>query len=130
MNKKKTYKDFGLILEELKDDSEVSYEKMGITIGMNPSTLQRMAKIRAVKLPEYEVMEKVAKFFHLDPTYFYEYRLRKVLDYINNNRKFLDIVERAMKKYKVEEVHERAEIEEPEEELEVGKKNTRSESTG
>jgi len=99
MNKKKTYKDFGLILEELKDDSEISYEKMGITIGMNPSTLQRMAKIRAVKLPDYEVMEKVAKFFHISPAFFYEYRLRKVLDFINDNRKFLNLVERAMKKY-------------------------------
>lgn len=118
MNKKKTYKDFGIILEELKDDSEVSYEKMGITIGINPSTLQRMAKIRAVKLPEYKIMEKVAKFFHVSPTFFYEYRLRKVIDYINNNRKFLDTVERAMKKYKLGEIAEKELAEEPEEELE------------
>lgn len=103
---KKTYKDFGIILEELKDDSGTSYERMGISIEMNPSSLQRMAKIRAVKLPEYKVMKKVAKFFHLEPTFFYEFRLRKVLDYINDNRKFLDVIERAMRKYKAEKVEE------------------------
>ncbi|MBA7538045.1 hypothetical protein ES705_30319 [subsurface metagenome] len=90
MTDKKTYEDFGIILEKLKNDRGSAYERIGIEINMNPSTLQRMAKTRAVKLPDYDVMEKVARYFHLEPHFFYEYRLRKFLDYVDNNRKFLD----------------------------------------
>lgn len=90
MTDKKTYEDFGIILEKLKNESGSAYERMGIEINMNPSTLQRMAKTRAVKLPDYDVMEKVAKYFHLVPHFFYEYRLRRLLDFIDENRKFLD----------------------------------------
>lgn len=134
MTDKKTYEDFGIILEKLKNESGSAYERMGIEINMNPSTLQRMAKTRAVKLPDYDVMEKVAKYFHLDPEFFYEYRLRKVLDYIDENRKFLNVVERAKRNYRpmkkeVLEIKEEAE-EELEEELEVGEKKSQSENTG
>ncbi len=90
MTDKKTYEDFGIILEKLKNESGSAYERMGIEINMNPSTLQRMAKTRAVKLPDYNVMEKVAKYFHLVPHFFYEYRLRRLLDFIDKDRKFLD----------------------------------------
>jgi len=90
MTDKKTYEDFGIILEKLKNDRGSAYERMGIEINMNPSTLQRMAKTRAVKLPDYNVMEKVAGYFHLTPHFFYEYRLRKLLDFIDKDREFLD----------------------------------------
>lgn len=119
---KKTYEDFGIMLEKLKEEAEVSYDGMGRKIDISYSTLQRIAKTRAVDLPKYEIMEKVAKFFHLGPTFFYEYRLRKVLDYIDNNRKFLNIVERAMRKHRGAEISEEELEEDPEEELASEKK--------
>ncbi len=44
-------------------------------------------------------LKKIADFFHITPEYFYEYRLKKLLDYIDNNREFLDHCLRQSKKY-------------------------------
>lgn len=129
MTDKKTYEDFGIMLEKLKIENGSAYERMGIEINMNPSTLQRMAKTRAVKLPEYIVMEKVAKYFHLEAHFFYEYRLRKLLDFIDKDRKFLDHCLRQAKRLtkkisdKPEEALEDFEkIEESEKEIEAKKR--------
>jgi len=124
MGDKKTYEDFGIILEKLKNENGSAYERMGIEINMNPSTLQRMAKTRAVKLPEYEVMEKVARYFHVEPYFFYEYRLRKLLDFIDKDRKFLDHclrqakrVDRKVSAKPEETIEEFEELEEAEEKI-------------
>ena len=124
MGDKKTYEDFGIILEKLKNEHGSAYERMGIDINMNPSTLQRIAKTRAVKLPEYIVMEKVAGYFHLEPNFFYEYRLRKLLDFIDKNRKYLDHclrqakrIDRKVSAKPEETIEEFEELEEPEERI-------------
>ena len=99
---KYSYKDFGLAIEELREKADVSYDTIAFGIQRAQSYVYGICTRRTRNLPKYEVMEDFAKFFHVSPTYFYEYRLRKAIDYINKNRKFLDVVERAIKKHKSE----------------------------
>ena len=111
---KKTYKDFGVAMDELRNDVGVSFDTMSFKIGIAQSYLWGLANRRRASMPKEELINKIADYFHVPPAYFYEHRLRKTLDYINKNRKFLDVIERAMKKYKPSEVSAE---EEPEEEL-------------
>lgn len=113
VNKKsKTYKDFGVALDELKEDMEISFETIGIKAQISPSYLWKITKLRNPTMPKDEIIKKIAKFFYVKPEYFYEWRLKRVLDYIDQNRKFLDIIERAMKKYTPAEVGKEEEYEE------------------
>jgi len=113
--KSKSYKDFGDAFLELKEMfPSISYGKIARELDITDSYAWNLPnRRRKAPIPKkYFVL--LAKVFRIKPEYFYEYRLRKVLDYINSNRKFLDVIERAMRKYKAEKV---VEDDEPEEEL-------------
>lgn len=114
VGKKKSYKDFGVAMDELKNKAEVSYETLGIGSEISPSYLWKLARLRNPNPPKYEIIEKIAKFFHVEPEYFYDYRLKKFLDYLNKHRKFLNNCENLMSKHKLS----KKEVPEPEEELE------------
>ena len=47
-----------------------------------------------------EVIKKIADFFNVTSDYFYEYRLNKLLNYIDKNREFLDYSLKQSRKYK------------------------------
>jgi len=112
---RKTYKDFADALYELKKiHDDISYGRISQKTGILEATVNALANRRRANPPKADVIKKIADLFNVRPEYFYEHRLRKVLDYINNNRKFLDVIERAMRKYKAEKV---VEDDEPEEEL-------------
>mgnify|MGYP001122199189 CR=1 FL=1 len=111
--KDKTYKDFGVALDKLKEDMGVSFETIGIKAEISPSYLWKITKLRNPTMPKDDIIKRIAKFFYVEPKYFYDWRLKSTLDYIDDNRKFLDVIERAMKKYKVEKTI----VEEPKEEL-------------
>ena len=90
---KKTYKDFAEAVLELKGD-KVSFDTMGLSIGIAPSYLWNLTHMRKSSPPKDEVIEKIAAFFHVEPEYFYEYRLKKCLEFLDDNREFLDHIDK------------------------------------
>ena len=59
----------------------------------------RTAKIKR-NLPSYEQMKEFSDFFHVTEEYFYEFRLKRMLEFIDKNREFLDHCEKESKKFK------------------------------
>ena len=90
MSENKTYLDFGVAMDELRKKAGVSFDTMSFKIGIAQSYLWGLANRRRANMPKDELMEKIADYFSLSPSYFYEWRLRKFLDFINENREFLD----------------------------------------
>ena len=85
-----TYKDFGEALDELRVEYNYSYDRLALKLGIANSYVYHMINRRTKSAPSNEIMEKVAKFFGLEPEYFYEYRLRKLLETFNENREYVD----------------------------------------
>ncbi len=129
MDKNKTYLDFGVAMDELRKKNGVSFDTMSFKIGIAQSYLWGLANRRRANMPKDELIEKIADYFHLSPSYFYEYRLKNLLKFINNNREYLDHCLRQAKRLtkkisdKPEEVLEDFEkIEETEKETEAKKR--------
>lgn len=102
----KSYEDFEKAYYKLyyaeKIKSGLSFSKIAKKTDIIETTVTALASRRRKDPPSYEQMEKIAGVFNLEPEYFYDYRWKKVMDYLDKNRKFLDVVERVMKKYKKE----------------------------
>ncbi|GAH57393.1 unnamed protein product, partial [marine sediment metagenome] len=111
--------------DELRKKSGVSFDTMSFKIGIAQSYLWGLANRRRANMPKEELIEKIADYFDLPPSYFYEYRLKKFLDYTDNNREFLDHCLRQAKRLNkkisdkpeeaIEEFEELEELEEPKE---------------
>ena len=98
---KKDYEDFANAFYQLKkDNGDVSYGKISLSIGMLESTINALANRKRANPPSDEVLNKIAKYFKIKPEYFYEYRLKKLLEYIDSNREFLDDCLKQSRKYK------------------------------
>lgn len=95
----KTYKDFGEAVEALRQERRISYDTVAFGIRHPQSYVYGICTRRKRTLPTYEQMQEFADFFQVQPDYFYEWRLKKMLEFIDKNREFLDIVERESKKY-------------------------------
>jgi len=97
---KKDYEDFANAFYQLKiDNNDISYGKISLSIGMLVSTINALVNRKRATPPSDEVIKKIAKFFDVKPEYFYEYRLKKLLEYIDSNREFLDDCIKQSKKY-------------------------------
>jgi len=97
---KKTYKDFGEAIEELRQNARISYDTIAFGIRRAQSYVYGICTRRKRQIPTYEQFQEFADFFHINPDYFYEYRLKKFLEYVNENREFLDNCVKDIKKYK------------------------------
>lgn len=139
--KSKTYKDFGDAFLELKENfPDISYGKIARELEITDSYAWNLPNRRRRSPIPRKYLIKLAEVFRVKPAYFYEFRLQELLEFIDNNRRFLDYCLRQSKKFKkveveygrpIEEIEE--ELEEPKEEfedLEMGEKNTQSEDTG
>lgn len=99
---KKSYKDFGETIEELRQNARISYDTIAFGIRRAQSYVYGICTRRKRLLPtDYQVKE-FADFFHVIPEYFYEYRLKKMLEYVDKDRAFLDHCEKELKKYKAQ----------------------------
>jgi transcriptional regulator with XRE-family HTH domain len=95
----KTYKNFGEALDILRVEHDLSYERLSIKLGIANSYVYNMINRRTKSAPSNELIEKIASIFQIEPTYFYEYRLRKMLGMLDSNREFLDHCEKEFKKW-------------------------------
>lgn len=96
---KKTYKDFGEAMDELRKKAEVSFDTMSFKLGIAQSYLWGLANRRKANLPKDELIEKIAGYFRITPDYFHEWRLKRFLEFIDTNREFLDHCEKEAKKF-------------------------------
>ena len=124
MAENKSYDDFGIALEKLRKKAEVSYDTVSFKIQVASSYIWNLVHMRRSTLPKDDIMKKIAEYFNRDPSYFYEWRLKRFLEFIDNNRDFLDHCLRQAKRLhrkvsdKPEEtIEEFEELEEPEERI-------------
>lgn len=94
---KKTIKDFGEAIEELRQNARISYDTIAFKIQHPQSYVYGLCTRRKRTLPSYEQMKEFADFFHVEPSYFYEWRLRKHLEAIDKERALLDLCEKMSK---------------------------------
>lgn len=97
--KRKTYLDFGEAMDELRKKAGVSFDTMSFKLGIAQSYLWGLANRRKANLPKDELMEKIAGYFHVSTEFFYEWRLKRMLEFINDNREYLDHCEKESKKF-------------------------------
>jgi len=97
---KKTYKDFGEAIEELRQNSRISYDTVAFGIRRAQSYVYGICTRRKRLMPSYEQMKEFSDFFHVPEDYFYEYRLRRILEFLDKNREFLDHCEKESRKFK------------------------------
>jgi transcriptional regulator with XRE-family HTH domain len=96
---KRTYKDFGEAIEELRQEARVSYDRIAYSIMHPQSYVYGLCTKRKRNLPKYEQIKEFADYFNVSMDYFYEYRLRKMLEFVDEDRKFLDHCEKEAKKW-------------------------------
>jgi len=96
---KKTYKSFGDAIDELRMGAGLSYDRLSLEVGIAQSYLYHIVNRRKASAPKNEIIKSLADFFHVDPGYFYEYRLRQLLEFIDQNREFVDYCLRQSKKF-------------------------------
>lgn len=88
-NKNYTIKDFYIAFKDLKEKQNLSLGQIAIKTGLSKSFLSDIMN-KKVLPPKDEFIEKIARALGVEPEYFFEYRLRRLNDYINENRDFLD----------------------------------------
>jgi transcriptional regulator with XRE-family HTH domain len=96
---KKTYKDFGLAIEELRQNTRISYDTIAFGIRRAQSYVYGICTRRKRLMPSYEQMKEFSDFFHVSEDYFYEFRLKRMLENIDTNRDFLDHCEKEFRKW-------------------------------
>jgi len=94
---KKTYKTFGEAVDELRVEAELSYDRFSLAVGIANSYLYYIINRRHKTAPKNDIIKKIAIFFHLEPEYFFEYRLRKHIEFLEKNPKLLDKCEELLK---------------------------------
>ena len=120
--KSKTYKDFGDAFLELKENSpDISYGKIARELEITDSYAWNLPNRRRRSPIPKKYLISLAEVFRVKPIYFYEFRLQELLEFIDNNRRFLDYCLRQSKKFKKVEVEFGRPIEEIEKELEEKK---------
>jgi transcriptional regulator with XRE-family HTH domain len=97
---KKTYKDFGEAIEELRQNARISYDTIAFGIRRAQSYVYGICTRRKRQIPTYDQFKEFADFFHVTEDYFYEYRLKRMLEFLDKNREFLDHCEKESRKYK------------------------------
>jgi len=88
-NKNYTIKDFYIAFKDLKEKQNLSLGQIAIKTGLSKSFLSDIMN-KKVLPPKDEFIEKIDRALGVEPEYFFEYRLRRLNDYINENRDFLD----------------------------------------
>ncbi|MHB1253019.1 MAG: hypothetical protein ACYCZ1_02520 [Candidatus Humimicrobiaceae bacterium] len=99
----KTYKDFGEAIEDLRQNARISYDTIAFGIRRAQSYVYGICTRRKRQTPSYEQMKEFSDFFHVEESYFYEYRLRDMLEFVDKNREFLDHCQKERTKWNKKE---------------------------
>ena len=85
-----TCKDFYVAFKDLKEKLNLSLGQIAIKTGLSKSFLSDIANNKVLP-PKDEYIEKIARALRVDPNYFFEYRKRRMSEFFEGNREFLDI---------------------------------------
>jgi len=85
-----SYKDFAEALFDLKDNARLSYGQIADKCGLSDAYLVNIVN-RKNLAPNSKNIKKIAKALKVEPEYFYEYRLRRLNNLLNNNREHVDL---------------------------------------
>ena len=88
-NKNRTDENFCVAFKDLKGKLNLSLGQIAIKTGLSKSFLSDIMNNKVLP-PKDEFIEKIARALGVKPDYFFEYRLRRLTDFINENRDFLD----------------------------------------
>ena len=88
-NKNQTDENFYLAFKNLKEKLNLSLGQIAIKTGLSKSFLSDIMNNKVLP-PKDEFIEKIAKALGVEPDYFFEYRLRRLTEFISENRGFLD----------------------------------------
>ena len=88
-NKNRTGENFCVAFKDLKEKLNLSLGQIAIKTGLSKSFLSDIMNNKVLP-PKDEFIEKIARALGVEPEYFFEYRLRRLTDFINENRDFLD----------------------------------------
>lgn len=99
----KSYESFQDDFLKLKEKfPDISYGKIARELDVSDAYAYNLPNRRRASFVSMDMIEKIAKIFQVKPEYFYEYRLQKLLKYIDKDRKFLDTCEYQIRKRKKE----------------------------
>ena len=88
-NKNHSEENFYIAFKNLKESLNLSLGQIAIKTGLSKSFLSDIMNNKVLP-PKDEFIEKIAKALSVEPDYFFEYRLRRLTDFINENRESLD----------------------------------------
>jgi transcriptional regulator with XRE-family HTH domain len=88
-NKNHTEENFCVAFKNLKEKLNLSLGQIAIRTGLSKSFLSDIMNDKVLP-PKDEFIEKIAAAFGIKPEYFFEYRLRRLTEFIGENRDFLD----------------------------------------
>lgn len=88
-NKNYTDKSFHIAFKDLKEKLNLSLGQISIKTGLSKSFLSFIMNNKVLP-PKDKFIEKIARALGVEPEYFFEYRLRRLIDFINENRDFLN----------------------------------------
>ena len=84
-------KDFADAFFELKKSIGFSYMQIAVKAKLSDTYLVNIVN-RKNLTPNSKNIKKIAKALKVEPEYFYEFRLRKLINILDSNRKYLDPV--------------------------------------
>lgn len=103
LDKSRTNENFHIAFRELKDKLNLSLGHISIKTGLSKAFLSDIMNNK-VLAPKDEFIERIAVVLGVEPDYFFEYRLRRLTEFIRENRDFLDeYIERKLEYEKSDE---------------------------
>jgi len=111
INNANTVEDFSDVLRGLMHEKKLSYNQLAYKCKLSPQFLHQIAT-KKVLPPKDKFIKAIAKSLNIEPEYFFEYRLRRLISFLSNNREYLDLfvkeVELSQKKRKAQRARVRA----------------------
>lgn len=108
IDKEYSNKDFAEALFELKDRARLSYGQIADKCGLSDAYLVNI--VNRKNLPPNDVnIKKIAKALGVKPEYFFEYRLRRLINLLKDNKENLNLYLRDLEIIKKKEKPEKQE---------------------
>ncbi len=85
-----TREDFGDALKDMMGKRELSYNQLSYKCGLTGQYLNQIVNRKSLP-PKDENLLKIAKALEIEPEYFFEYRLRRLFNLLNDAREYLDL---------------------------------------
>lgn len=89
LDKNRTNENFHIAFKDLKEKLNLSLGHIAIKTGLSKSFLSDIMNNKVLP-PKDEFIERIALVLEVEPDYFFEYRLRRLTEFIRENRDFLD----------------------------------------